>query len=299
MYLEELKFKLDTNGLGKYFERLKPFVRNAIRLYPWKVDEDDIAVGQTKIGGRPDLPPGISWVLETASVEIVEKKLLFFRSKKQETVVKPLSFIAQVNLSETAPFDDARLLPETGMLYFFYSASQEAWGFDYSEKNKFKIIYWNGDIGALKRIDFPGDLPEEGRYLATVVRINSENSLPSYGHEIYNDVEEGDDDKLLNNILSEMNSNKMLGYSDSIQDDMELDCELVTNGLFCGDASGYEDPRAKELEPNAKNWRLLLQVDSNDENNMMWGDCGRVYFWIKEDLLKRDFDKGWCCLQCS
>ena len=26
------------------------------------------------------------------------------------------------------------------------------------------------------------------------------------------------------------------------QDDMELECQLVTNGLYCGDTSGYEDP---------------------------------------------------------
>jgi uncharacterized protein YwqG len=81
---------------------------------------------------------------------------------------------------------------------------------------------------------------------------------------------------------------------------MELECELVTNGLYCGDPSGYEDPRAKELEPNAKNWRLLLQIDSNDENEMMWGDCGRLYFWIrKEDLVNKQFDKSWFSLQCS
>ena len=80
---------------------------------------------------------------------------------------------------------------------------------------------------------------------------------------------------------------------------MELECELVTNGLYCGDPSGYNDPKAKKLEPNAKNWQLLLQIDSNEENEMMWGDGGRLYFWIKkDDLLNKNFDKTWFSLQC-
>jgi uncharacterized protein YwqG len=32
---------------------------------------------------------------------------------------------------------------------------------------------------------------------------------------------------------------------------------------------------------------------------MMWGDAGRIYFWIRrEDLLARDFDRSWLILQC-
>jgi hypothetical protein len=32
------------------------------------------------------------------------------------------------------------------------------------------------------------------------------------------------------------------GYPDPIQgEDMELDCQLASNGLYCGDESGYND----------------------------------------------------------
>lgn len=31
----------------------------------------------------------------------------------------------------------------------------------------------------------------------------------------------------------------------------------------------------------------------------MWGDCGRVYFWIQQDdLKKRKFGNVWLILQC-
>ena len=299
MDVEELKNKLETNGLEKYFDKLQPLLRNTIRLYQKETDENEIAIGQTKIGGRPDLPQEVIWVTETNTVKIKGKKFLIFSTKRQETITKPLSFIAQINLSETSPYDIENLLPKSGLLYFFYSAEQEAWGFDYKDRNKFKIIYWDGDFDRLQRIDFPNDLPEYSCYKACSVEIKSENSLPSSEHEVYDDFTDEENDKFWANVYDDGNVNKLLGYSDNIQGEMELECELVTNGLYCGDASGYNDPKRKELEPNAKKWRLLLQIDSNEENGMMWGDCGRLYFWIKkDDLQDRNFDKSWFSFQC-
>lgn len=47
---------------------------------------------------------------------------------------------------------------------------------------------------------------------------------------------------------------------------------------------------------------LLLQLDSSDEsseNGWMWGDCGRLFFWIKpEDLVARNFDRVKIDLEC-
>jgi uncharacterized protein YwqG len=299
MKLEELKIKLDTNGLSKYFDALKPHARNTIRLYQKVSTENEISIGQTKIGGKPDLPKNIHWVTETNLVETNEKKFIVF-SKKQESITKPLSFIAQVNLSETSQFDSENLLPKTGLLYFFYSAEQEAWGFDPKDKNKFKVVYWDGNVSELNRTDFPSDLPEYSRYKSSAVDVKPEFSLPSYGHEAYENFADGDDEKFWELIYGDGNLNKLLGYSDNIQGEMEIECELVTNGLYCGDPSGYNNPKAGALKPNAKNWRLLLQIDSNKENGMMWGDCGRLYFWIKvDDLRNKNFDKSWFSLQCS
>jgi len=106
----------------------------------------------------------------------------------------------------------------------------------------------------------------------------------------------------LNNYIELTNpgQNTILGYADAIQAPMELECALVTNGLYCGDSTGYNDLRAKSLEVEADKWMCLLQVDSEDEKTgMMWGDAGKLYFWIREDDLKnKRFDKSWFCLQC-
>ncbi len=80
---------------------------------------------------------------------------------------------------------------------------------------------------------------------------------------------------------------------------MELECQLVTNGLYLGDLSGYGDPRRKELEPGADDWTLLFQIDSDDNAQMMWGDGGMLYVWIRrQDLAARNFEKNWTILQC-
>lgn len=81
---------------------------------------------------------------------------------------------------------------------------------------------------------------------------------------------------------------------------MELECQLVTNGLYCGDSSGYEDPGVKDLERGIGDWHLLFQMDSDDELNIMWGDAGLIYFWIrKQDALEGIFAKTWLVLQCG
>ena len=77
---------------------------------------------------------------------------------------------------------------------------------------------------------------------------------------------------------------------------MQLDCELVANGLSL--PAGYDDPRAQALEATAADWRLLLQLDNDDELNVGWGDAGRLYFWIRrQDLARCNFDHTWTLWQ--
>jgi len=81
---------------------------------------------------------------------------------------------------------------------------------------------------------------------------------------------------------------------------MQLEAQLVSNGLYCGDASGYNNPRAKALAAGATDWVLLLQLDSDDAAKIMWGDAGMLYFWIRrDDLAARRFDRTWFTLQCG
>ena len=49
-------------------------------------------------------------------------------------------------------------------------------------------------------------------------------------------------------------------------------------------------------------WRLLLQLDVVDQGDftLMFGDGGRLYFYMrKEDLQNRRFDRMWLIQQCG
>jgi len=90
------------------------------------------------------------------------------------------------------------------------------------------------------------------------------------------------------------------GYPEPIQGDPKLEAHLVSHGLYCGDASGYDEGKKQGLLPGAVDWELLLQVDSDEGAGMMWGDVGRLYFLIhKRDLQQRLFDRTWLVFQCS
>jgi uncharacterized protein YwqG len=88
------------------------------------------------------------------------------------------------------------------------------------------------------------------------------------------------------------------GNANEIQGPMGLEAELVSNGIYCGDREGLEEGRKRGLDAGAADWRLLLQVDSEERLGMMWGDAGRIYFLIrKDDLMGRRFDRVWLILQ--
>ena len=277
--------EMNSIGLSRVSNEIYKNIRKYIKLQTNIVNEEDISIGSTKIGGRPDVPPNFEWP-----------------GWKSHS----LSFIAQINLGEVSKYDLDKLLPSSGILYFFYDANQGTWGFDPKDICSWKVIYYNGDTSILKRVDFPGDLYEDGIYTACDVGISCENSFPAWESCYIDDLKLNKketnayfkfcDQKYGNDLVI----NKLLGHPDQIQRDMQPECQLVSNGLYCGDSSGYNNPKAEELIKDAKDWRLLLQVDSDTHCKMMWGDMGRLYFWIKEeDLVNMRFENVWMILQCG
>jgi uncharacterized protein YwqG len=273
--------RLTVAGLGDYAVALESLVRPSIRLRSELVEEPRIEPGATKLGGRPDLPGTFDW-------------------PRYGDV--PHSFVAQINLADVHPFDVDRLLPETGLLSFFYDSEQHVWGFDPAEDGAW-AVYHLANVQDLVRRDPPDDLPAEGSFAAMRLHPSLEltfapwelsevaalgltrDELFSYGEII------GDGDQTIH---------RLLGHPEPIQGDMQLECQLVSHGLYCGDETGYDDPRAAELEPGAVEWRLLLQIDSEDDEDMMWGDMGRIYYWIHRDALAaRAWERTRLILQCS
>jgi uncharacterized protein YwqG len=283
MNKEQLKQLFEENHLSRIWEIAAPKIKNGIRITLNKKNEEHLPLGQSKIGGLPDLPTNMNWF--TA-----------------ESI--PMSFIAQINLAELHHLDLENKLPATGMLYFFYDASQETWGYDPEDKEKSKVYHYKGAVSTLERKEKPELLEDWAFFDAASLTYSSAYEVPDYQSSLMEEVnlsdEEYDSYYNLNEDLNEGNVNKVLGHSNNIQGGMEYECELVSNGFYCGDATAYEDPKAQTLKDNSGNWNLLLQIDSNEEEcGMMWGDSGRLYFWIKDaDLKEEKFENSWLILQC-
>jgi uncharacterized protein YwqG len=191
-------------------------------------------------------------------------------------------------------------LPSSGWLYLFYSNEQDVWGFDPRDTSGFKVIYFDGNRSELKRRDYPEVLSEYSRFTPCAVTPERELNLPNMWSDRMDRFFSSEQDQdAYDELHDDGLINKVFGYADAIQGEMEIECEMVTRGNYVGDGVKADDPRRTSAKKRLADWRLLLQVDSNDECLMMWGDVGRIYFWIrKEDLLEHSFDKTWLIYQC-
>ncbi|MEL6867298.1 MAG: YwqG family protein [Bacteroidota bacterium] len=278
--IADFEAKMKAQELESYIPKIQPHLRQGIAIELSPMPTEEMPPGQSKIGGSPDLPSEQAWPLDERGA--------------------PLSFLAQINLRESAPFDKAEELPSEGMLSFFYCADQEAWGFDPKDKERFRVLYFP-DTEYVERREFPAALNEDAQYVNNSLNFSSYLGLPGWENHRIEQLFPEEEDEVFDNYvdMSDGPDTHLLGHANSIQNPMELECQLVTNGLYCGDPSGYKDPRAKELGKGKDQWVLLFQLDSEDSAEMMWGDVGRIYFWIKkEDLQQKRFDQAWMISQC-
>ena len=276
--------QLEEIGIeARQLDALQKLVRPAIRLESRKVAQADLSLGQSRLGGEPDLPAKFKWPTYKG---------------------KPLAFVAQLNMEAVARVMSTAPLPKRGHLWFFYAADQRNWGFDPKDRGS-SLVHHEADV-ALERRALPRELPDAGRFQPCALAMASYVDIPSMEDE--RNPLTGSDDDMLDSYLDVQDqlaspsgdiAHKLLGHAQTIQGAMELECALTSNGIHTGDSSGYKDRRAAKLAKSQYDWRLLLQIDSDEHAGMMWGDAGRIYYWIREpDLRERRFDKSWLVLQC-
>lgn len=275
---EDIEKLLKAYKLEQYANKLKPLVREKIDLELFSASDSDFLKAESKIGGQPDLLSPNDW------------------PKTEEG--KSMMFIAQFNGNEVAKFDKTGLFPKDGLISFFYCADQAAWGFDPKDISRFKVLY-HSDIENLEKIVFPVDLDEYSILKPNKIKFNSCLSLPGWEEDCINGIIQAKDSDNYFELCGG-SENQIFGYANSIQGPMELECELVTNGFDCGSQQGYKNSKRQDIQDGKKDWVLLFQIGSEEEKTgMMWGDVGRIYFWIKrKDLLEKRFDRCWFVYQC-
>lgn len=257
----------------------------------------ELPVGSSKFGGRPDVPADFVWpTFETATYD-------------DDTVrARPLAFLAQFNCAQPAPLDREGLLPKTGLLSFFYELDSQRWGFDPKDKDCARVYWFEGE--ALSPAAWPQDLGEEFRLPQLAARLEQGTSAPDWAdvcpaleHD-WTAQELRPYDVVRREIAPyPENCSKLLGWPDIIQNNMTLECELVSRGYYLGGAWDQIPQQERDglRTPSVRDWQLLFQLDTVEDGDfeLMFGDCGRIYFYIRrEDLAQRRFDRVWLIQQC-
>lgn len=284
---DELRVAFNDAGLGRIADTLArlsdPCVLVRTHAHPY----DDFPIGRSRIGGAPDLADAIDWPCWRG---------------------QPLSFLAQFNLSELNQFSCCRKLPPAGHLWFFYGVSD----FHPYDRGSWQVIYSQSDAASLRRRQPPTN-SQPVEYSPCNLTFHDFFSIP--GPETLSvaplqlTLDEIEQIEEINRDLHEMipsgpehhyePHHQLLGHPAEIQGEMQRECQFGLHEVH----RHLVDDRIPELERGAADWRLLFQLDTDDAPGkpmMMWGDCGRLFFWIRnQDLLNKAFDNSWMILQCS
>lgn len=258
--LEEL---LESAGLADRYEALQDEEQAAIWLRTDPADDGALAIGDSKIGGSPDLAEGTPWPLNEGP---------------------PLMFLAQINLSDIAGLPGSDLLPPQGRLLFFLDALQS------DEPGAVRVIHCDGN--RLHRVSPPaGVRPLPVCLVSPAAKMTIPDVMSIEVEELVLSNVEGDDYVEMSQVYAQLfpgPEHQMFGHPVLVQGEMRV--QLAVDSL----PEDAEEPTelGPELVQEAAAWRLLLQLDSDHDAGMMWGDGGVLYFWIHEDdLADGDFSR--------
>lgn len=240
--------------------------------------------GFSKFGGVPDVPADFAWPnWNDAS----------------------LSFLAQIDMADISDHDVLLEQPKAGRLYFFYDQEQATWGFDPADRGSWRVVYAPAGV-PVATMPPPKDVAEEAIYDECRIGFHPITTYPSFEDLKFDLMAVPDDvwdevDEYRRKNFAAAAFHQIGGWPDPVQNgEMEVQCQLAANGFYLGDSKPIDDPKIGPLLETADDWQLLLQIDTDDDLGMMWGDCGLLYFWVrKTDLAQLDFSDVWMILQCS
>lgn len=243
-----------------------------------------VAPGASKLGGLPDVPAGFEW---------------------PQLKGKPLGFIGQLRCADLPAAGLEALWPADGMLHFFYDVEEQPWGGD-DIAAETPFVRYTETTSELRPARPPSGAPENGFVLPEfgvepeVVPTLPDFQAPETSPLGFTDAEADAYLEIRSSLWASVRGggpdHQAGGHANNVQGDVRVEFEVYTNP----DA----DPRTKEdwiaAEGRAQDWRLLLQVDTDDDLGVMWGDVGMIYFGIRaDDLRQRRFHRAQVMMQCS
>ena len=240
--------------------RMRRLVRPTLLLVPAAVP------GFSKLGGDPDLPADLAW---PAGYE------------------RPRTFLAQIDLAELGQEPYIDWLPQEGRLYAFYDPD------GHGMADVVSVLYSLEAAGPPSAAP-TGAKPQFRERRVAFTALRSAPSLDWLGldaAEVECDEEEFESlEKIGDAPRSDDVQHRIGGYPNEIQPErMWLSCEHLARGL---PEPSWNESISPAIERAAKEWRLLLQIDSDPALKMNFGDGGRLYVFIRERHARRgDFSK--------
>lgn len=259
-------------------ERWIGLLRPGLRLE--KAEGAGSVVG--RLGGVPGLPEGEEWPVWEGH--------------------GPLAFVASLDCAALPSGALDIAMPTDGTLVFFYFDGQLDDGcavVDPGEPDSWagaRVLYIPAGVPVAERTAPEGIQP----YPEVPLTAHVETTAPHLWHPVvYREFAPMPDDHPVwdedfQEALGDHSGgteHRIGGHAHPVQGEVETE---VAHGALGNPP--WNDPRIKE---EALRWVLLAQFDSDDDADMMWGDCGALYWLIRpEDLAEGRFDRAMFTWQC-
>jgi uncharacterized protein YwqG len=240
---------------------------------------------------------------------------------------KPLALLAVIDLEELAGFTADVPLPTGGVLNFFYEADeQQAWGFEPSHRDGWRVVFAERDTGASTpavdgSLAFPsiGLVPEQILSIPGWEEPAVNSIFPPHRPKPKSKLEDlrtrrtrEDEDRRRQAYfdlqdawyavagVEESPNHQIGGWPRLQQNPIWKECDVVSRGLPLGTSHQWNDPRVAALADTQSDWRLLLQLDTDDDAGWMWGDVGTLYYAVRDSVRRPDaFGEAWMVFQCG
>lgn len=302
MTKEQLVALIQEVGLGHLEDKLMQAAQPSLRLRLHTADEDTIPIGGTKFGGGADLPPDFDWPVWQGYPESDRPR---YPPGEFSTDEGPQEFLLQLRLEDLADYDLGGALPASGMLYFFCATWKRALGWDETDRDCWKVLHYDGDLSQLARKSVAPSGSDWTDQILTCLRIEFQSDLvlpePSdpapYNALGLSEAEEDCYEELFKR-LGWLREDGQPSYIGPIHRLLGL-AQMVQYGRMVAQ---------QHVPGHAQEWRLLLQLDTEDITGakmpdavtVHWQGGGRGYFYIPaQALAERNFDAVWVDMQCT
>lgn len=314
-FVRENDFQVDV---GKIKELLTPGVGMRTILK----EEKEIPLGCSKLGGHPDLPK--DW-----NVPFYESLPLSFLCQINAEDVQKICKEQNVAID----------FPDTGILYFFFEGDEMPhFGIDGPGAiESYRVLYYDGDHLQLERKTKVYEKHEKEVWNSAAISYQTNYYIPDmYNNpEYYSFLDKKsknfnrleDEYLVIHDGLSSLTQTEpsnwsmddfgedlifanhhILGFSQDVQHDpigeilfdyCNFFKSLTADEIETYDVLDVKGITNETIDKEKESWQLLLQLDTDDDVDWMWGDAGKLFFIIrKEDLKQNKFDRIGFTWQC-